>query len=102
MLNQIKKAFKENPEAHTDWKEKKGSFKFDLKVATTMLSSTNVSGDTYDLVVEPMVRRIDITGQEVIYTSPKGVFMLTSSDQANWAIRSKANLSDISLDFIEV
>lgn len=41
--DQIKKAFKENPDAHTEWKEKKGSFKFDLKV-DTMLSSTNVSG----------------------------------------------------------
>lgn len=65
-------------------------------------SSIANSPNTYDLIIEPMIRRIDYVGLSAIYTNPKGVFMLTSSDQANWAIRSKANLSDISLDFIEI
>jgi len=67
-----------------------------------IISSTIVAGDTFDLVIEPMIRRIDFVGKTLTYTNPKGVFMLTSDDQAIWGLRSKANLSDINLEFIEV
>lgn len=67
-----------------------------------VLSSSSVGGDTYDLTIEPMIRRIDYIGLSVVYTNPTGVFLLTSSDQAKWATRSKALLSDISIDFLEV
>lgn len=67
-----------------------------------VLVSALVSGDTYDLTIEPAIRRTDYDTLQVVYSDPVGTFMLTSSDQAKWAIRSKANLSDISLDFVEV
>ncbi len=67
-----------------------------------IMSSANVSGDTYDLTIEPKLRRTDFIGQSVVYNNPTGVFLLSSSDQAAWAVRSKALLSDISLDFVEV
>jgi hypothetical protein len=67
-----------------------------------VISSTLVSGDTYDLVIEPMIRRTDYVGLSVVYTNPVGVFMLASDDQGSWGIRSKATLSDLSLDYIEV
>ncbi len=59
-----------------------------------------VSGS--DLTIEPLMRRTDYVDLEVVYTNPRGKFMLTSDEQANWAIRSKALLSDINLDFVEV
>lgn len=67
-----------------------------------VLSSSLVGGDTYDLTVEPMIRRTDYVGLSVVYTDPKGVFLLSSNDQARWATTSKALLSDMTLDFIEV
>jgi len=67
-----------------------------------IISSTGVGGDTYDLVIEPMIRRTDYASKPVVYANPKGVFLLTSSDQANWSSRSKALLSDINFSFIEV
>ena len=66
-----------------------------------IIDSTNVSGDNYDITVEPLIRRTDYVGLSVVYTNPTGVFMLNSDDQANWAIRSKALLSDINIEFIE-
>lgn len=74
----------------------------DSRELKMIITSTLVSGDTYDLVIEPMVRRTDYVGLTVVYTEPKGVFMLTSSDQASWGSRSKALLSDINLDFVEI
>jgi len=67
-----------------------------------VLSSALVSGDTYDVTIEPMIRRTDYVGLSVVYSSPTGVFLLSSSGQAMWSVRSKALLSDMSLDFIEV
>jgi len=67
-----------------------------------IMSSALVSGDTYDLTIEPMIRMATYVGESVVYTNPTGVFLLTSSDQAKWATRSKALLSDISIDFLEV
>lgn len=67
-----------------------------------VLSSASVSGDTYDLTIEPAIRRTDYIGLDVVYSSPTGTFLLTSSDQAKWATRGKALLSDMSLDFAEV
>lgn len=60
-----------------------------------------VSGYTYDVQVEPMVRRTDYVGKNLVYTNPKGVFLLDSDEQAHWGIRSKALLSDLSLSFLE-
>ena len=74
----------------------------DTRELKMVLSSALVSGDTYDLTIEPMIRNPSYIGLDVVYTNPKGVFLLTSSDQAKWAIRSKALLSDMSIDFIEV
>ena len=67
-----------------------------------VLLSTSVAGDTYDLTIEPMIRRTTYLGQSVVYTNPKGVFLLNTSDQAKWATRSKALLTDMSLQFTEV
>ena len=67
-----------------------------------VITSTNVAGDTYDVVVEPMIRRTDYVGLSVVYTNPVGVFLLASDDQALWSSRSKALLSNITLDFIEM
>jgi hypothetical protein len=74
----------------------------DSRELKMVISSTNISGDTYDLVIEPLIRRTDYVGLSVTYADPKGVFMLTSDDQASWGSRSKAQLSDINLDFIEI
>ena len=67
-----------------------------------ILSSTNISGDTYDLTIEPAIRRTDFIGLSVVYNGPKGVFFLSADDQAMWSVRSKALLSDINLDFTEM
>jgi hypothetical protein len=67
-----------------------------------VISSTLVSGTTYDLGIEPVIRMSSYIGQSVSYTNPKGVFMLNSSSQAMWSTSSKALLSDITLDMIEV
>ena len=74
----------------------------DYRELKMVLSSSLVGGDTYDLTVEPMIRRTDYVGLSVVYTDPKGVFLLSSNDQARWATTSKALLSDMTLDFIEV
>jgi hypothetical protein len=73
----------------------------DQRELKMVLSSTVVSGDTYDLVIEPMIRRTDYVGLSVVYTNPKGVFLLTNDDQAFWSTRSKALLSSMNLDFVE-
>jgi hypothetical protein len=57
---------------------------------------------TYQLTIEPTIRREDFEEQIVVYNNPTGKFLLTSSDQANWAIRGKGLLSDITIEFIEV
>lgn len=59
----------------------------------------SVSGNDY--TIEPLMRRTDYIGKTVYYNNPRGVFLLDSDDQASWAVRSKAKLSDISLSFIE-
>jgi hypothetical protein len=74
----------------------------DQRELKMILSSTVVSGDTYDLAIEPVIRRTDYVGLSVVYTNPKGVFMLTTDEQAFWSTRSKALLSDINIEFIEV
>lgn len=66
-----------------------------------VIDSALVGGTTYDLTIEPMIRRETFIGQSVVYTNPKGKFMLSTSDQASWASRSKALLSDITIDFVE-
>jgi len=53
------------------------------------------------LQIEPLVRRTDYKTEDLYYTNPKGVFMLDSDEQASWAIRSKALLSDVNISFIE-
>jgi len=67
-----------------------------------VIGSTSISGDIYDLSIEPMIRRTDYVGLSVVYSDPVGVFLLTGSDQASWSTRSKAYLSDMSVEFIEV
>lgn len=74
----------------------------DSRELKMVIESNLVGGSTYRLTFEPMLRRTDYSGKTVVYTNPKGVFMLTTSDQATWSVRSKALLSDISIDFIEV
>jgi hypothetical protein len=74
----------------------------DSRELKMVLSSTVVSGDTYDLVIEPMIRRTDYVGLTVVYTNPVGVFFLASDDQAKWSSRSKAQLADMSLEFVEI
>jgi hypothetical protein len=74
----------------------------DQRELKMVISSTVVSGDTYDLIIEPMIRRIDFIGLSVIYTDPKGVFFLTADDQGTWASRTKVHLTDMSMDFVEV
>jgi hypothetical protein len=66
-----------------------------------IIDATQFSGLTYDYTVEPMIRRTDYIGQSITYANPTGKFMLDTSDQATWGIRSKALLSDINLSFIE-
>ena len=61
-----------------------------------------VTGTTQQtLTIEPLIRRTDYIGLDVRYTNPTGKFLLTSDDQARWAVRSKAKLSDLALEFIE-
>ena len=74
----------------------------DQRELKMVLVSANVSGDTYDLTIEPAIRRTDYLGLSVIYTNPVAQFMLTSSDLANWSIRGKSLLSDMNLEFLEV
>jgi len=74
----------------------------DQRELKMVISSANVAGDTYDLVIEPLIRRTDYIGLPVIYTNPKGVFFLNSDDQASWASRGKGILTDINLDFTEI
>jgi hypothetical protein len=66
-----------------------------------IIDATQFSGLTYDYTVEPMIRRTDYIGQTITYSNPTGKFMLDTSDQAMWGIRSKALLSDINISFIE-
>ena len=74
----------------------------DQRELKMVISSTVVSGDTYDLVIEPMIRRTDYIGLPVVYNDPQGVFILTADDQAKWSARSKAALTNMSLDFTEM
>lgn len=74
----------------------------DQRELKMVLSSAVVSGDTHDLTIEPAIRRTDYVGLDVVYTNPTAVFFLSASDQAKWSTRSKALLSDMTLDFIEV
>lgn len=61
-----------------------------------------VTGTTQQtLTIEPLMRRTDYIGLDVRYTNPTGKFLLTSDDQARWAVRSKAKLSDLALEFVE-
>ena len=74
----------------------------DQRELKMVISSTNTGGDDYDVIIEPMLRIQTYIGLSVVYTNPKGVFMLSADDQAKWASRSKAQLSDMTLDFIEI
>lgn len=61
-----------------------------------------VSGTTTQtLTVEPLIRRTDYIGLELVYSDPTGVFMLSQDDYAKWSVRTKVYLSDLSFDFIE-
>lgn len=73
----------------------------DTRELKLVVAESLISGNTYDLQVEPMIRRTDYVGLSVVYTDPKGVFLLDSDAQATWAIRSKAHLLDINISFIE-
>jgi len=66
-----------------------------------VIGEVAAGGNTYDVVVEPMVRRTDYVSLNLIYTNPKGVFLLNSDEQGKWATRSKAFLSDINISFVE-
>lgn len=74
----------------------------DQRELKMVISSTSTGGDSYDLVIEPMIRRTGFIGLSVTYANPKGVFMLTGDRQATWSTRSKALLSDINIEFIEI
>lgn len=74
----------------------------DQRELKMVISSSLVGGNTYDLAIEPMIRRTDYIGLSITYSNPKGVFFLTESDQAKWSVRSKAQLQDISIQFIEL
>ena len=65
-----------------------------------VIAASNIS-NVWDLTIEPPIRRATFIGQSVVYNNPTGVFLLSSSDQAKWASRSKAQLSDIQIDFVE-
>lgn len=67
-----------------------------------VIASAEVTAPTYRLTIEPSIRMQNFAGESVIYSNPTGKFLLTSSDQANWSIRGKSYLSDISIEFIEV
>jgi len=61
-----------------------------------------VSGSSpQTLQIEPLVRRTDYKTEDLYYDNPTGVFMLDTDEQASWAIRRKALLSDINISFIE-
>ena len=74
----------------------------DSRELKMVLDSTSIGGDVYDITVEPAIRRTDYLNLPVVYSDPTAVFLLASSDQATWGTRSKALLSDMSIDFIEV
>ena len=74
----------------------------DSRELKMILDSTSIGGDVYDITVEPAIRRTDYLGLSVVYADPTAVFLLASSDQATWGTRSKALLSDMSIEFIEV
>ena len=67
-----------------------------------IIAASDLGAGVFNLTVEPMIRRTDYIGLPITYTNPKGLFFLTESDQARWSIRSKAQLQDISFDFIEL
>lgn len=74
----------------------------DQRELKMIIGVSDQGGGTFDLTVEPMIRRTDYSGKPIVYTNPKGVFFLTESDQARWSTRSKAQLQDMSIDFIEL
>lgn len=74
----------------------------DSRELKMVISSASVGGNTYDLTIEPTIRRGSYIGQSIIYTNPKGAFFLSESDQARWSTRSKAQLQDMSLEFVEL
>jgi len=73
----------------------------DTRELRYIVDETFVSGNTYDIQVEPMVRRIDYVGLSLVYNDPTGVFLLDSNEQATWGTQSKALLSDINISFVE-
>jgi hypothetical protein len=74
----------------------------DQRELKMVISSTNTGGNNFDVGIEPALRRTDYLSKPVVYSNPKGVFMLSSDVQGMWGVRSKALLSDMSLEFIEV
>jgi hypothetical protein len=74
----------------------------DRELKMVLVSAFLSSPSTYQLTIEPTIRMTDYADESLIYTNPTGKFLLTSSDQANWAIRGKGLLSDITIEFIEV
>lgn len=53
------------------------------------------------LTIEPAMRRTDYLGKTIVYSNPVGEFRLINEDQLMWAVRSKAYLTDINLEFLE-
>ena len=74
----------------------------DQRELKMIVASNNTGGDNYDLTLEPMIRRTDYVSQQIFFTNPTGVFFLSADDQASWGSRSKALLSDMTLDFVEI
>lgn len=52
--------------------------------------------------IEPKMRATKSAGTPVIVNKPSTVFMLSSDEQAYWSTRSKAFLSDIDIDAVEI
>ena len=74
----------------------------DTRELKMVVFSTDIGGGNFNVIIEPMIRIETFIGLSVIYNNPKGVFMLTSDIQGKWASRSKAQLSDINMEFVEI
>lgn len=72
----------------------------ELKLIT---NANNTGGNNWDLTIEPALRGAasSYTSNAIITESPKGQFRLVNEDQLGWAVRGKAYLTDINLEFIE-
>ena len=59
------------------------------------------AGSQQALTIEPALRRTDYIGLSITYSNPKTQFRLINEDQLIWSIRTKALLTDLTLDFLE-